>query len=348
MNQASVFVLVLVGVCCFVSGFASSSQPGAPWRDPRYSYSSRPQQQQYYHRGPPIFEDYSSHFLDSDEWINDKRSRLFKIDLKSRQLGKVSLTSKIVATNLFTFVVQTFRPDFTAWGVKLSDRILRGQELHRLITPMFLHGNIFHLFTNLYSLQQVGPDVEKIFGPGRYAALYAASGIAGTLASAIQSPNPSLGASGAVFGVVGAYFVFLTRNAWLLGPVGESMSSSIAQTMLANVALGLFNPVIDNWAHLGGALGGAAMAYWFGPRLYVSEAPLGGGRILIDRPMIRLPRYIESMPEQVGKGWQRLARRMRVERYLADLPDTPWRSKNRPHRPPHRTQPGGSIKPRKF
>jgi membrane associated rhomboid family serine protease len=285
--------------------------------------------------------------------MNDPRSRLFTVNLKSRRPGKMSLTSKIVWMNLVAYAVQAFNPNFTNWGIKISDRILKGGEWHRLITPMFLHGGIAHLGTNMYSLNRVGNDVERIFGPGRYAALYVASGIAGTLASAVLSPNPSLGASGAVFGVVGAYFTFLTRNSWLLGPVGESMSSSIAQTMFMNVAYGLVNPVIDNWAHLGGALGGAAMAYYFGPRLFVCDDLEQGERLLIDRPVVRLPRAVESMPEKIGKRMQRIARRMQVTRYKADLPDTPWRSRRGQQVPPHRRPFGGdipnrSIKPRKF
>jgi membrane associated rhomboid family serine protease len=343
---------------------SSQPPPSYPsWRDPRFRQSapssSLQQQQQYrtrssqgsYYRAAT--EDYSTHFLDSDTWMNDPRSRLFTANLKSRRPGKLSLTTKIVWMNVLAYAVQAFSPGFTSWGIKISDRILKGGEWHRLLTPMFLHGGIAHLGTNMYSLNRVGNDVERIFGPGRYVALYVASGIAGTLASAILSPNPSLGASGAVFGVVGAYFTFLTRNSWLLGPVGESMSSSIAQTMFMNVAYGLVNPVIDNWAHLGGALGGAAMAYYFGPRLYVCDDLEAGERLLIDRPMIRLPRVLEAVPEKVGTRMQRIARRMQVTRYKADLPDTPWRRKGQGQVPPHRRPFGGdvpnrSIKPRKF
>lgn len=330
------------------------------WRDPRFRHappSASHQQQQYRSRSSSnsyyraAAEDYTTHFLDSETWMNDPRSRLFTVNLKSRRPGKLSLTSKIVWMNVLAYAVQAFSPSFTSWGIKLSDRILRGGEWHRLVTPMFLHGGIAHLGTNMYSLSRVGNDVERIFGPGRYLALYVASGVAGTLASALLSPNPSLGASGAVFGVVGAYFTFLTRNSWLLGPVGDSMSSSIAQTMFVNVAYGLVNPVIDNWAHLGGAVGGAAMAYYFGPRLYVCDDAENGERLLIDRPVVRLPRLLEAAPERVGKRMQRIARRMQVERYKAEMPDTPWRRQQRT--PPHRRPFGGdvpnrSIKPRKF
>jgi len=279
--------------------------------------------------------------------MEDKRSRLFQVDVGRkgrRRPNDFSWTSKLVFVNIAAFVVQVFRPDFTNWGVKLSDKLLAGQELHRLITPMFLHGGIFHLYTNMYSLRQVGTDVERIFGPGRFLATYVVSGISGTLLSAVKSPNPSLGASGAVFGVVGAYFVFLTRNEWLLGRVGESMSLAIGQTMLLNVVLGVMNPMIDNWAHLGGALGGASMAHFFGPRLYLTELP-SGGRLLIDRPILRLPRSIESIPEKVTRQCQRVFGMMHVGRVQSDTSEKPWRGPSRNYRPqPPRNR---SIKPGK-
>lgn len=315
-----------------VHGFSAlASAQERPWRSSHYQSTSR----------GPYRPDLTSHFLDQEDWIRDKRSRLFSVDLKSRKPGNLSLTSRLVLLNVAAYALQVIRPDFTAWGVKLSDKILSGRELYRVVTPIVLHGSIFHLFTNMYSLQNVGPDVEKIFGPGRFLATYALSGIAGTLLSAVKSPNPSLGASGAVFGIVGAYFVFLTRNDWLLGSVGESMSLAIGQTMIANVALGMMNPMIDNWAHLGGALGGGAMAYYFGPRLYLSDLP-NGGRILIDRPIVRLPRSIESIPERIGKSFRRVTTRMQVERYKLGMPEKPWRPRQR-----FRPAPNRSIKPGK-
>jgi Rhomboid family len=113
-----------------------------------------------------------------------------------------------------------------------------------------------------------------------------------------MSPNPALGASGAIFGVVGAYFVFVTRNEWILGSSGQAASSAMGQTILMNIVLGAMNPVIDNWGHLGGALGGAAMAYYFGPRLYLCDMP-NGARVIVDKPICRLPRSIESIPGRV-------------------------------------------------
>jgi hypothetical protein len=172
-------------------------------------------------------------------------------------------------------------------------------------------------------------------------ATYLVAGVAGNFLSALKSPNPSLGASGAVFGLVGAYFVFLTRNEWLLGTYGDTMTGAITQTIAANVILGAVNPVIDNWAHLGGLMGGAAMAYTFGPRLYLADLP-DGGRTLVDQPIVRLPRSVEEFPNRVGDQYQRLVRRMQIGRYMSDLPEKPWRNKARPSR---RYAPNRSIKP---
>jgi membrane associated rhomboid family serine protease len=233
-------------------------------------------------------------------------------------------------------------------GIKLSEPILRGEQLYRLVTPIFLHGGLGHLFTNMYSLNQVGPDFERLVGPGRYLATYLAAGVAGNILSAVQSRNPSLGASGAVFGVFGAYYVFLNRNEWLLGEQGQEMAGRVTQVIGMNLLLGLVNPVIDNWGHLGGAIGGAACAYYFGPRLFLSELP-EGERIVVDKPVYRLPRCYEAIPERVGNQLRRMTRRMRVERYKSELTPKPWRqSPSQQQRQNPRSAPNRSIKPRAF
>jgi len=121
-----------------------------------------------------------------------------------------SLTSKILASNIVTFGIQTLNPTVTQLGAKVSHLLV--SQPHRLLTPIFLHGGIGHLMMNSYSLNNIGPHVESLFGPGRFLATYLMSGIAGNVLSGIMTPNPSVGASGAIFGLIGAYYVFLTRN----------------------------------------------------------------------------------------------------------------------------------------
>lgn len=142
--------------------------------------------------------------------------------------------------------------------------------------------------------------------------------------------------------MIGAYVTFLSRHDWLLGRAGEDMSSRLIQTIVLNVGLGFITPMIDNYAHIGGAIGGAAMAYLIGPRLYLTDIPQGG-RLVVDRPIVRLPRHIESMPERLAEKGQRIIRRMQVVRYKADLKDQPWRRS--PNQFRRREAPNRSIKP---
>jgi Rhomboid family len=154
------------------------------------------------------------------------------------------------------------------------------------------------------------------------------AGVAGNLLSAVMSPNPALGASGAVFGIVSAYYVFLSRNDWLLGGAGEGMSSRLTQTLALNILLGALHSMIDNWGHLGSSSG-------------------SGGRMVIDRPIVRLPRSLESIPEKVSTQFRRISRRMQVERYKADRPTPPWQQQRQQPRPNRTGTPNRSIKPGK-
>ena len=252
-------------------------------------------------------------------------------------------SSRLLLINVVVFALQSFYPSVTKWGVKLSDKIRNGDDLYRLLSPMFLHGGIAHLMTNSYSLSSVGPDVERYFGSGRFLATYLLSGIAGNYLSAMRSPNPSLGASGAVFGIVGAYFTFLIRNEDLFGAQADYLQRGLAQTIVVNLIMGAVSPMIDQWGHVGGFLGGIAMAATFGPRLKMVGLP-NGTSALIDQPLLRLPRYLESIPEQIESKWEQMTRRMQVNHFMSDLPAKPWRVR-RPQQYRRQVAPNRSIRP---
>jgi hypothetical protein len=126
------------------------------------------------------------------------------------------------------------------------------------------------------------------------------SGVAGNLLSAYMSPHPTLGAGGTVFGIVTACLVFVHCHTWILGSQGLDTAFTIAIGLWMNVMMGVMKPYMDNWVFLGGAIGGASMACFFGPRWYACNLP-NGMQILIDRPMCRLPQIIESIPECIGE-----------------------------------------------
>ena len=169
---------------------------------------------------------------------------------------------------------------------QVNSAITAGQYW-RLITPAFLHANLMHLAVNSYSLNSIGPAAELWCGPRRFAAVYGISAVAGTVASYIASPNPSVGASGArsslllhaqcaqwvpwmplfavykaasmlvrqyrclcagaIFGIVGALAVFLQRNHDVFGARGDAVVRSLGQSMLLNIAFGAMTPSVDNW-----------------------------------------------------------------------------------------------------
>ncbi|KAL3907991.1 MAG: hypothetical protein SGILL_008651, partial [Bacillariaceae sp.] len=248
MTVVAMLVLTMAIVPSVASAHAFTLQPiFSPYRRRRY----RSRQRRPSPRRPMSYEEYQSHFLDDDNWMTDKKTRLWNGNRSARTPNQYSWTSKIILSNIATYIMQAIDPRVTTMGVKISERIMNGQELYRLVTPVWLHGSPIHLFTNMYSLNNIGPMAEKIFGSGRFLAMYLVSGAAGNLLSSMQSPNNALGASGAVFGVMASMYVFLNRNDWLLGDQGEQFSSAITQTLLINLAIGYVNPMVDNWGHLG-------------------------------------------------------------------------------------------------
>jgi rhomboid protease GluP len=149
-------------------------------------------------------------------------------------------------------------------GWKDSGAIMNG-EYWRLVTPIFLHANLLHLGFNSYALYILGPQVERYFGYMRFVVIYLLSGIAGVIASMTFKPAAySVGASGAIFGLVGALIVYLYQNRDLFGGMGRRRLMSAIQVAAINLLIGL-SPGIDNWGHIGGMVGGAAITWLLGP-----------------------------------------------------------------------------------
>lgn len=121
------------------------------------------------------------------------------------------------------------------------------------------------------------------------------------------------------------------------------MSGAISRTIMMNVILGTMSPMVDNWSHLGGALGGALSAYLFGPRLMVGDTPTGA-RTIVDKPILRLPKVLEELPDSMGDRMRMMKRRMQVETFKSDLPEKPWRKRKIDYRQ-RRNVPDKSVRP---
>ncbi len=164
------------------------------------------------------------------------------------------------------------------WGAKYGRYIAEG-EYWRLVLPMFLHVSFFHMLTNLFGLVIFGSMVERIFGTWNFVVIYLMAGILGNVVSFLAGPNLGVGASGAVFGILGAFGVYLLLNRRLLGQMGRQQLTTIGVIVAINVVLGLSISGIDNAAHFGGLLAGGLVALLIAPRerLFAVETPFNFG-----------------------------------------------------------------------
>jgi membrane associated rhomboid family serine protease len=170
-------------------------------------------------------------------------------------------------------------PVLLAYGAKLNYYIQTEHQWWRLVTPMFVHVNLPHLLVNMYSLWIVGPYVEKLYGSAKFVVFWVVTGVAGVVASYLTvrpdlgvssigrflfklSDVPSAGASGALFGLVGVLFVFGIK---FRHELPEGFKRAFGTGMLPIIMINLFigylgRGFIDNAAHLGGLVSGAALA----------------------------------------------------------------------------------------
>jgi membrane associated rhomboid family serine protease len=156
------------------------------------------------------------------------------------------------------------------WGANYGPWTLKGQWW-RLFTSMFLHGSLLHLAFNMFALWQVGRLVERIFGSLRFTGLYLLAGLAGSLASVLWNPHVnSVGASGAIFGIIGGLLAFIGRASSGVPPtVVSDLRGSILPFLLFNLSAGFVYPHTDNAAHIGGLVGGWLAGHLLARSLHV-------------------------------------------------------------------------------
>jgi rhomboid protease GluP len=158
-------------------------------------------------------------------------------------------------------------------GAKQNAAIDAGQWW-RLLTPMVLHGSVLHLLFNSWALYALGPAVEASFGARRFLAIYLLAGLAGSMASYLFNPDAlSVGASGAIFGLLGALAarVYAARN--VIGREATKMQFGQIGSMIAiNLVFGFTARNIDNAAHIGGLVVGALVGFVLAPRIRQTSA----------------------------------------------------------------------------
>jgi membrane associated rhomboid family serine protease len=152
----------------------------------------------------------------------------------------------------------------------LDKQAVAAGELWRLVTVVLVHGGILHLAFNMYALYIVGPLVERMYGRLPFVVVYLLCAIGGSVGSYLFIREPSVGASGAIFGLFGILFVALRVHHPLLDRRARALASQIGFLILFNLALGFGFAgggfaAIDNFAHLGGLATGAWLGLLFAP-----------------------------------------------------------------------------------
>ena len=193
----------------------------------------------------------------SNERKNKKMEKIFSSK-------KPIITYIIIALCVFMFVMSGMGIDtmtLVKYGANVGELVKNG-EVYRLISYMFLHAGIIHMFFNMYSLYIVGPRVEDFYGKWKFLTIYLVSGISGGLLSITMNGDVvSVGASGAIFGLFGAllYFAYNYR-----GYIGAMIRSQIVPIVIYNLLMGFFISGIDMWGHIGGLIGGLIASYTLG------------------------------------------------------------------------------------
>lgn len=171
----------------------------------------------------------------------------------------------------------TSEQSIIAAGALVRERVMQG-EWWRLLSATVLHGNLEHIVGNAVSLYILGMATEHAYGTRSMLGIYLASGLAGSVLSAAMSPGPSVGASGAIFGLMGAVLVLFWRHHDALMVRDKRIGVVIAVWAFLTIAAGLVTPMIDNAAHLGGMFGGMAVAWTMRPRILARRVVYLKGR----------------------------------------------------------------------
>lgn len=172
----------------------------------------------------------------------------------------VYLVSTIVSVKLGGNIIEIDNMALFKLGANLNIKYMGIVDIYRFVTSMFLHGGLIHLIFNMYALYALGPLVAEVFGKKKYIAIYFISGILASVVSSLFLRGIGIGASGAIFGLLGAILVYGMKNK---SRVGKEFIKNIVIVIILNLIMGMSISNIDQMAHIGGLIGGAIVALIF-------------------------------------------------------------------------------------
>ena len=171
--------------------------------------------------------------------------------------------------------------DLIFMGAMYSPRVQMG-ELWRLVSCLFLHGDGTHILLNGIALYGLGRLAESVYGPVRFLWLFLVAGLCGSTLSYLGGNTASVGASGSIFGLMGACIVFGFRYRLVLPPhIGEIFRKKLLPWVGINLMIGVIIPFIDNLGHFGGLIGGSVFAAMVSNRIVPAEKNALSNRIMM-------------------------------------------------------------------
>ncbi|KOA19382.1 rhomboid protease GluP [Clostridium homopropionicum DSM 5847] len=205
---------------------------------------------------------YCSEFARENAVIIERIMEHFKRIKREKKAVKVPvITSILILTNIIMFLLTAYLSGsifesntsvLLYLGAKENTLIGNG-EYYRLISAMFLHGGIVHIGFNMYALYFLGTMVERAFGKLKFILIYFIGGISSSLASYFFSQAVSVGASGAIFALLGAILIYNLKMGY---KANKAMIGNIVSVIFTNIVIGFILPNIDNFGHLGGLAAG--------------------------------------------------------------------------------------------
>ena len=185
-----------------------------------------------------------------------KESKTFnKIFSPKKPIITLSLIIICILTFIAMYIVGRGSEDISTllkFGANYQPLVKAG-EVWRLITSMFLHIGFLHLLFNMYALWIIGKQLETFLGKTKFIIVYLGSGLLGSLLSVVLHTSVSAGASGAIFGLLGSLLYFGYHYRLYLGTV---LKTQIIPVIIINLIIGFTLSGIDNFAHIGGLIGG--------------------------------------------------------------------------------------------
>lgn len=187
------------------------------------------------------------------------------------------ITYALIAINIVIFVLGSLSLELQellflgGWNDALA--VFNEGEYYRLFSAMFLHAGIGHLFFNMYGLYILGIETEQMYGRWHYLVIYFLGGVSGSvLSAALGNPQvPSVGASGAVFALLGTQVLYFYRHRATLGSYGQGVLRQYVILLGINLVLGFTIARIDNLGHIGGLIGGAILGWLLSPDLIAKQ-----------------------------------------------------------------------------